>query len=89
MEARDVAARMTTFMVLLYSVYMGALLIGGLGLYTGIIPGGGSFAMTIVPAIFGGVVIALVAGAQLVQPGERKLRAGSPRSATASATPAA
>jgi uncharacterized membrane protein YbhN (UPF0104 family) len=74
MEARDVASRMTTFMVLLYSVYMGALLIGGLGLYTGLIPGGGSFAMTIVPAIFGGVVIALVASAQLVKPGETKLR---------------
>ena len=74
MEARDVAARMTTFMVLLYSVYMGALLFGGLGLYTGIIPGGGSFALTIVPAIFGGAVIALVASAQLVQPGESRLR---------------
>ena len=35
MEARDVGARMTTFMVLLYSVYMGALLFGGIGLYTG------------------------------------------------------
>ena len=74
MEARDVAARMTTFMVLLYSVYMGSLLIGGVGLYTGIIPGGGSFAMTIVPAIFGGVVIALVAAAQLVKPGEHRLQ---------------
>jgi uncharacterized membrane protein YbhN (UPF0104 family) len=74
MEARDVAARMTTFMVLLYSVYMGALLFGGLGLYTGVIPGGGSFAMTIVPAIFGGVVIAVVASAQLVKPGSGKLR---------------
>jgi uncharacterized membrane protein YbhN (UPF0104 family) len=74
MEARDVAARMTTFMVLLYSVYMGALLVGGLGLYTGVIPGGGSFAMTIVPAIFGGVVIAVVASAQLVKPGSGKLR---------------
>jgi len=74
MEARDVAARMTTFMVLLYSVYMGSLLFGGLGLYTGIIPGGGSFAMTIVPALFGGAVIALVASAQLVKPGESKLR---------------
>ena len=74
MEARDVAARMTTFMVLLYSVYMGSLLIGGLGLYAGVIPGGGSFTMTIVPAIFGGAVIALVAGAQLVTPGEGKLR---------------
>ena len=74
MEARDVAARMTTFMVLLYSVYMGALLFGGLGLYTGVIPGGGSFALTIVPAIFGGAVIALVASAQLVKPGESRLR---------------
>jgi uncharacterized membrane protein YbhN (UPF0104 family) len=74
MEARDVAARMTTFMVLLYSVYMGALLIGGIGLYTGIIPGGGSYAMTIVPAAFGGVVVALVASAQLVRPGASKLR---------------
>jgi uncharacterized membrane protein YbhN (UPF0104 family) len=76
MEARDVAARMTTFMVLLYSVYMGSLLIGGLGLYAGVIPGGGSFAMTIVPAIFGGAVIALVASAQLVRPGASKLRRG-------------
>jgi len=74
MEARDVAARMTTFMVLLYSVYMGSLLIGGVGLYTGLIPGGGSFAMTIVPALFGGVVIALVAAAQLVRPGEHRLQ---------------
>ena len=74
MEARDVGARMTTFMVLLYSVYMGALLFGGIGLYTGIIPGGGSFAMTIVPAIFGGAVIAIVASAQLVKPGEGRVR---------------
>jgi uncharacterized membrane protein YbhN (UPF0104 family) len=74
MEARDVAARMTTFMVLLYSVYMGALLFGGLGLYTGVIPGGGSFALTVVPALFGGAVIALVASAQLVQPGEGRIR---------------
>jgi uncharacterized membrane protein YbhN (UPF0104 family) len=74
MEARDVAARMTTFMVLLYSVYMGALLFGGLGLYTGIIPGGGSFALTVVPAILGGSVIAIVASAQLVRPGEGRVR---------------
>jgi uncharacterized membrane protein YbhN (UPF0104 family) len=53
---------------------MGALLFGGIGLYTGIIGGGGSFAMTIVPAIFGGAVIALVASAQLVKPGPSRLR---------------
>ncbi len=89
MESRDVAARMTTFMVLLYSVYMGALLLGGLGLYTGVIAGGGSFAMTIVPAIFGGVVIAIVAAAQLVGRASTACAAGSPPSATASATRAA
>jgi uncharacterized membrane protein YbhN (UPF0104 family) len=74
LEARDVAARMTTFLVLLYSVYMGALVIGGLGLATGLIPGGGSFAITVVPAIFGAVVIAVVACAQLVRPGRRRLQ---------------
>jgi uncharacterized membrane protein YbhN (UPF0104 family) len=74
MEARDVAARMTTFMVLLYSVYMGALVLGGLGLYSGLLPGGGSFAITVVPAIFGAVVIAVVASAQLVRPGEGRMR---------------
>ena len=74
MEARDVAARMTTFMVLLYAVYMGSLVIGGLGLYSGVIPGGGSFALTVVPAGFGAAVIGLVAAAQLVRPGESRLR---------------
>ena len=46
MERADVAARMVTFLVLLYGVYMGALVVGGLGLYTGLLPGGGSFAIT-------------------------------------------
>jgi uncharacterized membrane protein YbhN (UPF0104 family) len=74
LEKRDVAARMTTFLVLLYSVYMGALVIGGLGLASGILPGGGSFAITVVPAIFGAVVIAIVGSAQLVKPGQSRLR---------------
>jgi uncharacterized membrane protein YbhN (UPF0104 family) len=74
MEARDVAARMTTFMVLLYAVYMGALLVGGVGLYTGIIPGGGSFAITILPAILGGAAIAGFATTQWIKPGDGRLR---------------
>src|SRR3954469_15298711 len=69
MEARDVAARMTTFLVLLYSVYMGALVLGGLGLASGLVPGGGSPALTLLPAAFGALVIAIVAAAQLVRPG--------------------
>src|SRR3954466_11892173 len=74
-EARDVGARMVTFMVLLYAVYMGALVVGGLGLYSGLLPGGGSFAITVVPAIFGAAVIAAVAAAQWVEPGEGRIRA--------------
>jgi uncharacterized membrane protein YbhN (UPF0104 family) len=74
MERATVAARMTTFLVLLYSVYMGALVIGGLGLYLGVFPGGGSFAITVVPAIFGAVVIALALIAQLIRPGEGRAR---------------
>src|SRR3954463_379041 len=70
MERTDVASRMTTFLVLLYGVYMASLVIGGVGLYSGVLPGGGSFAITIVPAIFGAAVIAIVAAAQLGPPAE-------------------
>ena len=51
MEPRLVACRMVAFIVLLYVVYAGSLLIDGIGLGTGLFPGGGSFAITIVPAI--------------------------------------
>ena len=50
------------------------LLLGGLGLYIGVLPGGGSFAITVVPAILGGIVIALVAAAQWIRPGEGRVR---------------
>ena len=75
MERTDVAARMVTFLVLLYGVYMGALVVGGIGLYAGLLPGGGSFAITVVPAIFGAAVIGAVAAAQWVAPGEGRIRA--------------
>jgi uncharacterized membrane protein YbhN (UPF0104 family) len=74
MERADVAARMVAFHVLLYGVYMAVLLLGGLGLYTGVLPGGGSFAITVVPAILGGSVIAIVAAAQFVRPGDGRVR---------------
>ena len=57
MERRLVASRMVAFMVLLYGVYMGALVVDGLGLYFGLVPGPAPFAITVVPAIFGGGVI--------------------------------
>jgi uncharacterized membrane protein YbhN (UPF0104 family) len=46
---------------------MAALVIFGIGLYAGAIPGGVSFAITVVPAIFGAVVIALFLGVALVR----------------------
>jgi uncharacterized membrane protein YbhN (UPF0104 family) len=59
MDRRDVAARMTTFLVLLYLVYMAAMFFGGLGLYLGIIPG---------------VVVATIWSFQFVKAGESRLR---------------
>jgi putative heme transporter len=62
MPRRTVAGRLIAFTVILYAVYMITLVIDGVGLYLGVIPGGGSFAITIVPAIFGAVVIGLFLG---------------------------
>jgi len=57
MGPRSVAARMLAFLTLLYAVYMAAFVIDGLGLYVGLLPGPAPFAITVVPAIFGAVVI--------------------------------
>ncbi len=51
MAPRLVACRMVAFMVVLYVIYAGSLLLDGVGLGTGLLPGGGSFAITIMPAI--------------------------------------
>jgi uncharacterized membrane protein YbhN (UPF0104 family) len=58
MGARTVACRMVAFMVLLYSIYVGSLLIAGIGLGTGLFPGGGAFAITYLPAILAAVILA-------------------------------
>jgi putative heme transporter len=69
MGARTVACRMIAFMALLYVVYMATLVIDGLGLYLGLFRGPAPFAITVVPAIFGGVVIALFLAVSLL-PGD-------------------
>jgi uncharacterized membrane protein YbhN (UPF0104 family) len=69
MAPRIVACRMVAFLALLYGVYMASLVIVGLGLYTGLIPGGGSFALTVVPAIFGASAIAVFLAVSLL-PGD-------------------
>lgn len=50
MEPRLVACRMVAFMVLLYVIYAGTVLLSGAGLASGLLPGGGSFALTVLPA---------------------------------------
>jgi uncharacterized membrane protein YbhN (UPF0104 family) len=50
---------MIAFLVLLYGIYMAALVVAGLGLYLGAFPGPAPFAITVVPAIFGAIVIAV------------------------------
>jgi uncharacterized membrane protein YbhN (UPF0104 family) len=75
MEARLVACRMVAFMVLLYAVYAGSVLVDGLGLGTGLFPGGGSFALTFVPAIVSAVLMTVV-GAMALLPGDIERRLG-------------
>ncbi len=75
MEARLVACRMVAFVVLLYGVYAGSVLLDGVGLGTGLLPGGGSFALTIVPAIVAAVLTAAV-GAMALLPGDIERRLG-------------
>jgi putative heme transporter len=73
MEARVVASRMVAFLVLLYVIYAGAVFIAGIGLATGVFPGGGSFAVTVVPTIVAFVLFG-VAGAMALLPGDLERR---------------
>jgi uncharacterized protein (TIRG00374 family) len=59
MAPRVVACRIIAQLALLYAVFMGALVLAGLGLYLGVLSGSAPFAITIVPAIFAAVAIAL------------------------------
>jgi uncharacterized membrane protein YbhN (UPF0104 family) len=69
MEPRIVACRLIAFMALLYAVFMGCLVIVGLGLYFGIFPGQAPFAITVIPAIFGAAVIVIFLAVSLL-PGD-------------------
>jgi uncharacterized membrane protein YbhN (UPF0104 family) len=68
MDGRTVARRMTAFLVLLYSVYMLALVTGGLGLRLGIFPGEAPLALTLIPALFGAAVIVTALAVSRIRP---------------------
>ena len=81
MPARVVACRMVAFLVLLYAVYALSFVIAGLGLGTGLFPGGGSPALTYVPAIIGAALIGVVGlVALLPRDAERRLAQWGSRS---------
>ena len=73
MARRVIACRMVASYVLQYSIYLGALIVCGFGLWTGVFPGGGSFALTLVPAVLSIGLAALVASMGLV-PGDFERR---------------
>jgi len=60
MSAQVIACRMVASVVVQYSVYLGALIVCGLGLWTGLFGGGGSVAITILPAAFAAVLVAAI-----------------------------
>jgi uncharacterized membrane protein YbhN (UPF0104 family) len=66
MTPRTVAARMTAFLVLLYGVFMFALLFFGVGLRAHALPGTAPFGVTVIPAVLGAVVIAAALALALV-----------------------
>ena len=82
MERRTVACRIVAFLALLYSVYMGTLLVDGILLRTSVFPGPAPLAFTVIPAALGGVAIAVfLAMSALPHDFERRLArwAGGPR----------
>ena len=66
MGRRAAARGLIAFLVVQYGVYMAVLVVCGLGLYIGIIPGPHPFAITVIPAIFGAIVIGVFLGISFV-----------------------
>ncbi len=80
MERREVAERMIAFLVVLYGVYVTAMLVCGVGLRTGLLSGEAPFGLTVVPAIIAGVVILVVGALALVpEDFERRIERMAPR----------
>jgi uncharacterized protein (TIRG00374 family) len=78
MSRRQTACRMVAFLVLLYTVYMLALVIDGILLRTGVLSGPNPAGLTIVPAaIAGAVIVVFLAVALLPQDVERRIHAHS------------
>jgi putative heme transporter len=60
MPTRETARRMVAFLVMLYTIYLGALVVCGVFLRIGIFPGPSPVGMTIVPAAIAGIALVIV-----------------------------
>lgn len=79
MPRRQSAARMVTFLVLLYAVYMFTLILDGILLRTGVLEGANPAGLTIIPAaIAGGVVVLFLLMALIPNDFQRRLAHASP-----------
>ena len=74
-----VATRIATMLVLLYGVYMLAIVVAGAGLWLGLFPGPAPFGFTVVPAVLALLVIVIVLAAAAV-PGDLERRLAEARS---------
>jgi putative heme transporter len=68
MSAPVIACRMVASLVVQYSVYLGAVIVCGLGLGTGLFAGGESLALTIFPAALAAAAMAAILGLALMPP---------------------
>ncbi|HXR14435.1 MAG TPA: lysylphosphatidylglycerol synthase transmembrane domain-containing protein [Solirubrobacteraceae bacterium] len=76
MEARQIACRMVANIALQYAVYLAAIVVFGVALATGVLPGPAPFALTVIPALLSIALAGAVLSAVLVpEDVERRLRA--------------
>src|SRR5581483_5074506 len=73
MPRRQAVSRMVAFLVLLYSVYLFAVIIFGVLLRTGALPGDAPFAGTVIPAAIAGGILVLLGLVALI-PGDFERR---------------
>jgi len=81
MSANVIACRMAANYAIQYSIYLAAMVVAGLGLWTGVLAGQGPTALTLIPAILSAAALALGAAMGLVpRDFERRLEHLSRRS---------
>jgi uncharacterized membrane protein YbhN (UPF0104 family) len=78
LRARSIAMRLVAFELFLYSVYAGALVIAGVGLFTGLLAGGAPWTLTVLPAALGALVIAVAISTRALR-GDYEHHAARPR----------